>query len=55
MNDEDRKNIVRQLLNRVYGISSREYQERVWLKALRSSNVIAMMKRFVVFLMLLQM
>jgi adenosine deaminase len=34
MNDEDRKNIIRQLLNRVYGVSSQEYQERVWLKGL---------------------
>jgi hypothetical protein len=34
MNDEDRKNIIRQLLNRVYGVSSQEYQERVWIKGL---------------------
>ena len=34
MNDLNRKKIVRELLDTVYGVSSREYQERVWLKGL---------------------
>ena len=34
MNDIIRKKILRMLLDTVYTVSSKEYQERVWIKAL---------------------